>query len=279
MATFTVAGAPVTISQQAGLACSISVTPGTIAFDANGGSSSEAVTAPGGCSWSVSSTGPWITLNGSSYSGSQTVGYAVAANTTTASRTGALTISGLTVTTITQDAPPPCPVNLSKVSESFDWRGNTGSVGLTADARLCLERRQQRTLANRETPVGRREEHHLVLDSQKYELIDSGGHNRGRQPIRRGDTNATLTSLRQVPVGATSSRDDRAHYRCRSRWNVATACLSTTINSIGTSVPSTNRVLERTAICGALRSPVSRRSRARVEHSIVKLRIEASNSR
>jgi hypothetical protein len=49
----------VTISQ-AGLACSISVTPGTTAFDANAGSSSAAVTAPAGCSWSASSAAPAV---------------------------------------------------------------------------------------------------------------------------------------------------------------------------------------------------------------------------
>jgi len=67
------------------------------------GTDSIAVSATEGCSWTASTTEPWITImSGSNGTGSDTVNYSVAANSGDA-RTGTLTIAGQTFT-VTQDA-------------------------------------------------------------------------------------------------------------------------------------------------------------------------------
>jgi len=102
--TMTIAGQTVTVSQAAGVACSYSITPTSNNMQALGGSSSITVTVTGGssCSWtaSVSSTASsWLHLGSTtSGSGNGPVSYTADANTTTASRTGTITIAGLTFT-------------------------------------------------------------------------------------------------------------------------------------------------------------------------------------
>jgi hypothetical protein len=57
------------------------------------------VTAGIGCSWTASSSTAWITITaGSSGLGNGTASYSVAANSSTTSRTGTMTIAGQTFT-------------------------------------------------------------------------------------------------------------------------------------------------------------------------------------
>jgi C1A family cysteine protease len=68
-------------------------------FTAQGGSASIGVTSASGCSWQAQSNASWIVItSGSAGSGNGTVTYFVAANTTTTSRTGTITIAGQTYT-------------------------------------------------------------------------------------------------------------------------------------------------------------------------------------
>jgi Zn-dependent metalloprotease len=79
--------------------CSYSISPTSSSQPAAGGTGSVSVTAPAGCSWTAASNATFITItSGSSGSGNGTVNYSVAANTGTTSRTGTLTIAGLTFT-------------------------------------------------------------------------------------------------------------------------------------------------------------------------------------
>ena len=76
---------------------------------AAGGSDSVAVTAGAGCAWSVTkdAASDWITVTSSTGgTGDGTVTFDVAANNTTAARSGTLTIAGTTVT-VSQPAPLP----------------------------------------------------------------------------------------------------------------------------------------------------------------------------
>lgn len=75
-------------------------------FAAAGGNGSVRVIAPPACSWTATADSPWISLNGSSGTGPGTVNYGVAANTTTSSRTGVISIAGRTHT-VRQDAAAP----------------------------------------------------------------------------------------------------------------------------------------------------------------------------
>ena len=77
--------------------CSFSINPTSASFAAAGGTASVAVTTTPGCNWTAASNNSFITItSGASGSGSGTVNYSVAANTSTLSRNGSLTIAGLT---------------------------------------------------------------------------------------------------------------------------------------------------------------------------------------
>jgi len=79
-----------------GGACSFSINPTSASFAAAGGSASVTVTTQAGCNWTAASNNSFITItSGASGTGSGTVNYSVAANTSTA-RNGSLTIAGLT---------------------------------------------------------------------------------------------------------------------------------------------------------------------------------------
>jgi Zn-dependent metalloprotease len=79
-----------------GGACSFSINPTSASFAAAGGSASVTVTTQAGCNWTAVSNNSFITItSGASGTGSGTVSYSVAANTSTA-RSGSLTIAGLT---------------------------------------------------------------------------------------------------------------------------------------------------------------------------------------
>ena len=77
--------------------CSFSINPTSASFAAAGGSASVTVTTTAGCNWTAVSNNSFITItSGASGSGSGTVNYSVAANTVFTSRSGSMTIAGLT---------------------------------------------------------------------------------------------------------------------------------------------------------------------------------------
>src|SRR5688572_204207 len=79
--------------------CSYSINPTSSSQPAGGGSGSVSVTAGTGCAWSAVSNSGFITItSGSSGSGNGTVNYSVAANTSSSSRIGTMTIAGITFT-------------------------------------------------------------------------------------------------------------------------------------------------------------------------------------
>ena len=81
--------------------CTYSIDPTSEHFSSFGGTGSVSVTAPSECSWTATSNDGWITItSGSSGSGNGTVYYSVSSST--GSRTGTMTIAGLTFT-VTQD--------------------------------------------------------------------------------------------------------------------------------------------------------------------------------
>jgi Zn-dependent metalloprotease len=87
------------IPSDCGGTCSFSISPSSASYAAAGGTGSVSVTAGAGCTWSAVSNATFITItSGSSGSGNGTVGYSVASNTGTTSRTGTMTIAGQTFT-------------------------------------------------------------------------------------------------------------------------------------------------------------------------------------
>ncbi len=126
--TLTIAGRTFTVTQGGDTStCSFSLSSTTQSFGPGGGSATVAVNTPGSCCvWTAASNDNWITItSGSSGTGSGTVNYSVAANTTGAARTGTMTIAGQTFT-VTQ--PETCSFSLSPTSASFDGFGGSSSV-------------------------------------------------------------------------------------------------------------------------------------------------------
>lgn len=114
--------------------CTVSMSPTSASFAAAGGTGSSVVTAGSGCAWTAASHASWITVtSGAAGAGGGSVGFSVAANTSTTNRTGTLTIAGATFT-VTQGAAAPtgCDSSISPTSRSFTVSGGTGSSFVTA---------------------------------------------------------------------------------------------------------------------------------------------------
>ena len=80
-------------------ACTYAVAPTTASFGATAATGSVTVTTQGGCPWAASSTASFVVItSGSSGTGAGTVTFVVSANTLGTSRTGTLSIAGITVT-------------------------------------------------------------------------------------------------------------------------------------------------------------------------------------
>ena len=105
--------------------CTYSIAPTSESFPASGGSGSVVVMAPDGCMWTAASNDSWITItSGESGSGNGTVGYSVAANTGSSSRTGTMTIAGQTFTVTQAGTAAVSALTVAPQSLSF-----SGSVG------------------------------------------------------------------------------------------------------------------------------------------------------
>jgi uncharacterized protein (UPF0303 family) len=134
-ASLTVGTASVVVSQAAAVtapACSFALDASTRDFAATGGSGAIAVTSQTGCNWSVSGGASWITLPVTSGSGSGTVPYTVAANTSPIARQAALTVAGR-VYTVTQQGIS-CAVTLTPPSQNFAAAGGSGTIQVTIQA-------------------------------------------------------------------------------------------------------------------------------------------------
>ncbi|HJQ25162.1 MAG TPA: C25 family cysteine peptidase, partial [Blastocatellia bacterium] len=110
-----------------GCGVATTISPTSQDFLASGGSGSIAVTASG--AWTAASNDSWIHVTtGASSTGSGTVTYTVDINNTGATRTGTMTIAGLTFT-VNQGV---CGFSISPASRSHDGAVNGGTVDVTA---------------------------------------------------------------------------------------------------------------------------------------------------
>jgi len=130
-ATLTVAGQVHTVSQAAAAAATYSLNPSSLSLPAGGGTGSVAVTVtPNSTSWTAVSQASWITITlGASGAGSRTVAFTAAANTTTATRAGTITM-GKTTVTVSQAAAG-ATYALNPASLSLPAAGGIGGVAVT----------------------------------------------------------------------------------------------------------------------------------------------------
>lgn len=130
--TVVVAGQAVTILQQ-GIACTFTVSPTRRTHGFGTASNSFTINAGTGCLWSVVNTNPWLTIVGSSAgSGTNTVGYLVAANPSPLERIGYLNVQGATLL-ITQRAIT-CTFTLAPTNLLHTSAGGTATVSVTVGA-------------------------------------------------------------------------------------------------------------------------------------------------
>jgi hypothetical protein len=114
------------------LTTNCTTTLSTSAQNVGAGSTTGSVGVTATCGWVALSNASWITITGgASGTGNGTVGFSVAANTATTSRTGTLTIAGNTFT-VTQSGAQACTYSLSATSQTGAPGGGTGSVTVTA---------------------------------------------------------------------------------------------------------------------------------------------------
>ena len=113
---------------QAGVVCTFSVSPTTVALSPTATSLSIDVTTGGSCAWSASSAATWITFSGGGGPGSGDATFNVSANTTGAERTGTLTVAGQTVT-VTQAGT--CAFTVAPTTQSVLANGGSHSAAGT----------------------------------------------------------------------------------------------------------------------------------------------------
>ena len=119
---------------QAAPSCRYQLSATTTSIGGAGGPGTVNVTAPSGCTWTASTTAPWISIaGGASGSGNGTVSFTVQANTG-AARNGIVTIGGqrFTVTQL-QTA---CNYSISSAAQSFAAAGGQGAVSVSTNS-IC----------------------------------------------------------------------------------------------------------------------------------------------
>ncbi len=125
--TLIIAGLTLTVTQAA---APFAVNSTSASYPVSGGAGTIAVSASSAAAvWAATSDATWIVINqGSSGKGSGTVSYAVAANTAATSRSGSITVAGLTVT-VTQAGNAPV-YSLTPASASYPASGGAGSIAV-----------------------------------------------------------------------------------------------------------------------------------------------------
>ncbi|MBS1824311.1 MAG: hypothetical protein JST93_03235 [Acidobacteria bacterium] len=107
--------------------CSQSVEPDTIPMAGAGGPGAVFVYAQGGCAWTAASNTNWITITARD---AARVDFAVTPNTG-ATRTGTMTVAGLTVTVTQTSGTVACTYTISPSSASVAATGGTGEVSVS----------------------------------------------------------------------------------------------------------------------------------------------------
>jgi hypothetical protein len=130
--SLTIAGLTFPVTQAGAPATTFALGSASASATAAGGSGAVAIVAPSPTStWKAVSNTAWIVITGAaSGTGSQTVTYTVAANASTAPRTGTMTIAGLTFTV--NQAAAGCAYKITLGSITAITSGYSDSVAVTA---------------------------------------------------------------------------------------------------------------------------------------------------
>lgn len=132
--TLTIAGQTVTLNQ-AGTVCTYGLLSSTGSVPATGGSGTVGVSAPAACSWPSTSNDGWLTITSSSGAGSGSVNFTAEPNTASTSRSGSLTIAGLTFTV--NQAAAPCDYTLTPGNITVASGGGSDAFNISTATAGC----------------------------------------------------------------------------------------------------------------------------------------------
>jgi outer membrane biosynthesis protein TonB len=144
-ATIAVAGKTFTVTQAAAPPpppppCTLTISPASQDVPDTGASGTLAVTASAStCTWSATSSAPWLTITaGSSGTGTGVVSFSAVQNTS-AQRVGTIAIGNqtFTVSQAAAPAPLPCTFSISPTTHNVADTSSSGSVTVTASATTC----------------------------------------------------------------------------------------------------------------------------------------------
>ena len=127
--TLTVAGNTFTVNQAAGSSCNYTLSATSVSVGATAGTGNLNVSTANNCTWTAVSNNNWITItSGANGSVNGKVNYSFTANSTSAPRTGTITVAGKTYT-VTQ-AGYVCTWELSSNNNSVGATASTNSVNV-----------------------------------------------------------------------------------------------------------------------------------------------------
>jgi hypothetical protein len=139
-ATLTIGGQTVNVTQ-GGTVCSYSLQSSSGSVPASGAMGEVGVIAPSNCSWTSSTTTPWLTITSSGNAGTSEVQYVAQPNTSPTPRVGSLAIAGLTYTVDQAGAgcsytfnPPSTNVAATGIKSATEAFSITGSSCMVQDA-------------------------------------------------------------------------------------------------------------------------------------------------
>ena len=121
-----------------GQLCTYGVSPTPQQFTSAAGSGTLNVTSQTGCTWTATKSGDFITLtSGTSGSGNGTVGFSVAANTSTSARSGTIAVGGQVATINQSGQSLTCNYTFTPPSANYTNASATGSVNVAPSDAAC----------------------------------------------------------------------------------------------------------------------------------------------
>ncbi len=115
--------------------CNYAIAPTSQTFNAGANTGSVNVTANSGCAWTATSNAGFITItSGATGNGNGAVNYSVAANTTSGTRTGTLTIAGQTFTVTQAGGGGACSFTLTPTTQIFTAGAGSGNINVATQA-------------------------------------------------------------------------------------------------------------------------------------------------
>ena len=120
--------------------CVYSISPESQFFPADGAKAQLMILTSGDCGWIAAASVDWITLEGTSGAGSNSINVAVSSNLTGSPRIGYIRVGGQTFMALQDSsAAADCAYVISPSSQAFPSRGGTGSLNVFAEERCAWQ--------------------------------------------------------------------------------------------------------------------------------------------